>query len=63
MYLGMAAVLLGLSAWFASVPGYLLVALFGVYITRFQIKPEERALLSKFGAEYQAYMAKVRRWL
>lgn len=63
MYLGMAAALLGLSAWFATLAGYLLVALFCLYMTRFQIQPEERALLSKFGAEYEAYRARVRRWL
>jgi protein-S-isoprenylcysteine O-methyltransferase Ste14 len=63
MYLGMAVALLGLSAWFATVPGYALVPLFCAYITEFQIKPEERALLASFGAEYQAYMARVRRWV
>ena len=63
MYLGMAVALLGLSAWFGTVLGYALVPLFCVYITEFQIKPEERALMASFGAEYEAYMAKVRRWV
>lgn len=63
MYLGMAVTLLGLSAWFGSILGYALIPLFCMYITEFQIKPEERALLASFGAEYETYMAKVRRWV
>lgn len=62
MYLGMAVTLLGLSAWFGNILGYALIPLFCMYLTEFQIKPEERALLASFGAEYETYMAKVRRW-
>jgi protein-S-isoprenylcysteine O-methyltransferase Ste14 len=36
--------------------------LFVAYITRFQILPEERILRGKFG-EFDAYAARVRRWL
>jgi protein-S-isoprenylcysteine O-methyltransferase Ste14 len=32
-------------------------------MTTFQIKPEERALLARFGEEFSNYMGKVRRWL
>ena len=39
------------------------VILWVVYITEFQIKPEEKALREKFGGEYDAYARKVRRWL
>lgn len=63
MYLGMALALLGLSAWHATIPGCLLVPLFCLYMTEFQIKPEERVLLARFGDEFSAYMAKVRRWV
>ncbi len=38
-------------------------ALFLAYVTRFQIVPEERALAAKFGAQFDAYRARVRRWL
>jgi protein-S-isoprenylcysteine O-methyltransferase Ste14 len=63
MYLGMALALLGLAAWRSSLPGYLAVALFVTYMTRYQIRPEEQALLAKFGGEFAAYQARVRRWL
>ncbi len=32
-------------------------------MTKFQIKPEERALLANFGREFSEYLHKVRRWL
>lgn len=63
MYLGMAVTLLGLSAWMATAAGLLLVPVFCVYMTRFQIEPEERALISLFGREFEQYMQRVRRWL
>ncbi len=63
MYLGMAAALLGVACWHPTIPGYMLVPVFCVYLTRFQIKPEERALTARFGDEYTSYMALVRRWL
>lgn len=34
-----------------------------LYITRFQIIPEERTLSTLFGSEYTAYKSSVRRWL
>lgn len=63
MYLGMAAALLGVAAWHASLPGVALVAVFCAYITRFQIVPEERALLVRFGETFTRYRAQVRRWI
>ena len=63
MYVGMALSLLGVAAWRSSVPGYVLVPLFCLYMTEFQIKPEERILLARFGEEFSTYMSKVRRWV
>src|ERR1041384_2127921 len=63
MYLGMALVLLGWSAYLASVPTLLGPILFALSITRFQILPEERVLDKLFGAPYAEYKNKVRRWL
>lgn len=39
------------------------LAFFVWFITRFQIIPEERALKTRFGAEFEAYAARVRRWI
>jgi protein-S-isoprenylcysteine O-methyltransferase Ste14 len=63
MYLGQAMLLtawvLYLGTWpaLAAVPAYVL------YLNRFQIGPEERILAAKFGAAYDAYRARVRRWI
>ena len=59
MYLGL---LLVLVAW-ANGVAYLLAPLFVLYIGRFQIVPEERMLADKFGTDFAAYRARVRRWL
>jgi len=63
MYLGMVLILLGLSLKFNPIGGLILTALFIVFITRFQIKPEEKAMQKIFGEEFVNYINKVRRWL
>ena len=53
-------------AWavYLSTPLALLGPLvFVLYITRFQIAPEERVLGRIFGRDYDDYRARVRRWL
>lgn len=63
MYLGLSIILLGWSVYLANAPALLLLPGFVLYIYRFQIVPEERTLAALFGAEYQAYRTRVRRWL
>jgi protein-S-isoprenylcysteine O-methyltransferase Ste14 len=63
MYLGLALILLGWTIYLASPWALALVAGFVLYIDRLQIRPEERALSTLFGAEYEDYKARVRRWL
>jgi protein-S-isoprenylcysteine O-methyltransferase Ste14 len=63
MYLGLLLVLLGWATVLANGVAFLLAPLFVLYINRFQIAPEERVLSAKFGAEFSAYQARVRRWL
>jgi len=63
MYLGLLLALLGWAAFLANPLALLLVPAFVLYISRFQIKPEERTLTALFGGEYGAYQERVRRWL
>jgi protein-S-isoprenylcysteine O-methyltransferase Ste14 len=63
MYLGMATALLGVTLWVGTVWGFFVIFLFCVYLTRFQIMPEERLLAQKFGQEFHAYCSRVRQWL
>jgi protein-S-isoprenylcysteine O-methyltransferase Ste14 len=63
MYVGIVLVLLGCFLAFGAASSALGLPAFVLYITRFQIEPEERVLLARFGNEYAAYKARVRRWL
>lgn len=63
MYLGMLAVLLAWAAYLSSAWALLGPVAFALYITRFQIIPEERALRSLFGTTFVAYTQRTRRWL
>jgi protein-S-isoprenylcysteine O-methyltransferase Ste14 len=63
MYLGMLAVLLAWAVYLSSAWALLGPVAFALYITRFQIVPEETALQSLFGAAFVDYTHRVRRWL
>lgn len=63
MYLGFLLVLTGWAVFLANMLAVVLVPLFVLYMNRFQIAPEERVLLAKFGADFVAYKAKVRKWV
>jgi protein-S-isoprenylcysteine O-methyltransferase Ste14 len=62
MYLGTFLILLAVGALLVNVFSFVVSAAFAVYIDRFQIEPEERALRAKFGPAYDEYAARVRRW-
>ena len=62
MYLAMLLILLAWGLWLGNAFNTLLAALFVSYMNRFQIIPEEEALLQRFGSEYRQYLSKVRRW-
>ncbi|MBZ9613176.1 methyltransferase family protein [Rheinheimera maricola] len=63
MYLGFLLLLTAWAFYLSSAAALALLPLFVWYMNRFQIAPEERHLLQKFGNEYQAYTQQVRRWL
>jgi protein-S-isoprenylcysteine O-methyltransferase Ste14 len=63
MYLGMLLVLTGLGLALAHFAAPLAMAGFVLYMNRFQIQPEERALRERFGAEFDEYTKTVRRWI
>ncbi|MGE8505054.1 MAG: methyltransferase family protein [Pseudomonas sp.] len=63
MYLGFATVLLAWSILLASPVSVLGVLGFVLFMNRFQIRPEERALANLFGNDFERYCRTVRRWL
>lgn len=63
MYLGMLLVLAACVAGFGSAASLLVLPAFVAWLTRFQIRPEERALSARFPDEFAAYCREVRRWL
>lgn len=63
MYMGLALLLCAWAVYWGHVLAWLGVVVFVVCITRYQIRPEEAALLAKFGQPYQDYCAQTRRWL
>ena len=63
MYLGLATLLLAWAIYLGNVAALAGLPCFILYMNRFQIAPEERALEARFGAEYFAYRTRVRRWL
>ncbi|WP_339837716.1 isoprenylcysteine carboxylmethyltransferase family protein [uncultured Maribacter sp.] len=62
MYLAMLLVLLGLGIVLGNAFNMLIAAAFVGYMNRFQIIPEERVLLDKFGRSYKEYCTLTRRW-
>ena len=63
MYLSLLTGLAGWALFLENAAALLVLPMFVAYMNRFQIKPEERALLEKFGSGYAEYMRSVRRWL
>jgi protein-S-isoprenylcysteine O-methyltransferase Ste14 len=63
MYLGMAMLYTGLGFLFSSLGVFLLLPVLILTIRTQVIAREERYLEGKFGDDYRAYKARVRRWL
>jgi protein-S-isoprenylcysteine O-methyltransferase Ste14 len=63
MYVGFLLLLIGWAIWLSHPLPFFLLPVFVLYMNRFQILPEERALSAKFGKAYDRYQQGVRRWL
>jgi protein-S-isoprenylcysteine O-methyltransferase Ste14 len=63
MYLGMLLGLLGWADLLDVIWAYSGPMAFFIYISLFQIKPEEDVMQQKFGEDFIQYCMKVRRWL
>ena len=63
MYLSLALLLAAIALLANAFSFVIMTILFVVIINRGVIQPEEAYLEKKFGAEYRAYLDKVRRWL
>ncbi|WP_417353667.1 methyltransferase family protein [Flavobacterium alkalisoli] len=63
MYVGMFLWLVSVCSYFGSLYSLIYCVLFVLYMTHFQIKPEEEILKDIFGQEYIEYTKQVRRWI
>ncbi|MCO4780974.1 MAG: isoprenylcysteine carboxylmethyltransferase family protein [Candidatus Cloacimonetes bacterium] len=63
MYLGMAFIVVGFAWYSGHYMGFIISVLFKMYMSKYQIKPEEAILSKIFHEDYKEYCEKVRRWL
>jgi len=63
MYLGFLLILCGWAILLRNALVFPFLPMFILYMNRFQIQPEERALTETFGAMFTGYAARVRRWI
>lgn len=63
MYLGLTIILFGWGLYLSSLLVFSLIAVFVLYMSRFQIQAEEQVMAQKFGTHYQDYLIQVRRWI
>lgn len=63
MYSGMILITIAAVVKSSSVLSLLMVLGFFLFITRYQIIPEERAMEKLFGNEFTQYQQRVRRWI
>lgn len=63
MYLGLFLLLIGWTIYLSNAVAFAGPLLFALYINRFQIAPEERALAAKFGTAFDDYRRRTRRWV
>jgi protein-S-isoprenylcysteine O-methyltransferase Ste14 len=62
IYLGDTLVLLAWATYLATPLAFAMVPVFVIWMSAFQIAPEERMLRERFGPAYEAYCRRVGRW-
>jgi len=62
MYLGLIMLLLAWGLYLQSLWSIAVILAVMLYLTQFQIKPEERILENKYGEQFTSYRSSVRRW-
>ncbi len=63
MYLGFTLILLGIAILLGSLSPYIVIPIFVILLDRVFISEEELMLADKFGAEWEIYKQKTRRWM
>ena len=63
MYLALLICLTGWGLILGNPLNLFLIILFTLYIDRFQIEPEEQAMIERFGDDFLEYRENVRRWM
>lgn len=63
MYLSLTLMLCAWAIWLGGVWVWVGPIALALWLDRFQIRPEERAMSRRFGADYDRYRRNVRRWL
>ena len=63
MYLGLVLMLAGIAVGFGELIGYVVPLLFLILMDRTFIPMEEKAMQRVFGARYDEYRGRVRRWI
>ena len=62
MYLGFLLLVIAWALFLSNMLALAFIPAFVIYMNRFQIRPEERALTKLFGQDFIDYKARVRRW-
>lgn len=63
MYVALTLLLVSWAVWLGGTWVWAGPILLSLWLDRYQIRPEERAMTARFGGEYLRYRSQVRRWL
>jgi protein-S-isoprenylcysteine O-methyltransferase Ste14 len=63
MYVSLTLMLAAWALWLGGLWVWAGPVALAMWLDRFQIRPEERAMAARFGSDYARYRAEVRRWL